>query len=113
VTALGGDPPLERRSIDGLLGYRVDELTTKVSQLSQRVETGFEKLDDRLASIALMHQIEKRLDGRLDGVEKEMAVNVKSLSKSMSDNWRLTWGLFALLVTAILGSIAGLVRLFG
>ena len=96
-----------------LLSYRVDELAKRVDALGLETKNGFEKLDDRLASLAVINQIEKRLDARIDGVEKDAATNFKAFAKSISDNWRLTWGLFALLVTAILGCIAGLVRVFG
>jgi hypothetical protein len=85
-----------------LLMFRVDELAKSVLALSVRVDSGFEKLDDRLASVALIQQIEKRLDERVDG-----------LAKSVSDLSRLTWGLFAILVTAILAVLGGLVRAFG
>lgn len=107
------DTPAQPAGGEALLRYQIDELSKRFESLSMRVDSGFEKLDDRLASLAVIHQIERRLDDRIDGVKGDLKTQTNSLNKSMSDNWRLTWGLFAILVTAVLGIAAGLVRAFG
>jgi hypothetical protein len=85
----------------------------RLDQLTGRVDAGFEKLDERLASLAVIAQMERRLDGRIDGLKGEVDTRLGAMNKSISDNWKLTWGQFALLVTAVLGIATGLVRAFG
>lgn len=113
-----------------------EELSKRVDGLAVRVDGGFERLDTRLASLAVLTQIERRLDGRIDNVEAglglaatkaefatvkaefaavktEVKTEVGAAKASAISAGRLAWAVLTLFVVSFVGLAVLLVKAFG
>jgi hypothetical protein len=85
-----------------LLAYRVGQLEQKVDGLGRQVGERFDQIAGQLSGLTVLAQMEKRLDARIDQVERDV-----------SKNWAAFVALLVLLLGAIITVLTRLGGVFG